>query len=692
MQSGGKMSKRKKSYQDNTSKTKGLAESYAQSGSYNQIIQQMGFNIGNFDYTKAESTLAQIAAYNVWAAASIRAILRNSIQPILKIWNPVTQEDVTAPEYLQIFRKPNPFMNYSDFIKFQLFSQLFYGESYSLKVRVGQKMAGISPIPWAQISRYQDAHGVKYFLNGIGAQEIQTNNLIKWHDKNYGDSYFSGTASVKHLIFAITEGNYSDRYNIKSFENGGEIRGFLKTDQTLIQSDVEMMQKQWKDRYGGPDNAQKTPILGKGTDFVQTGQTNADMGYEALKKISREEVLAIFKVPPAELGLFDSINYSNAKEQRRLFWETTMMPTLADLASAWTEQILWAEYNRPDLEYYFDFSGISALQDDLEKKLTSAMRMQAIGYDLATVAEYLELPTPNALESAQSLPDAPKTIKMVADIPAKYKSAYRDQIKGSFLLGHAAAEKPFVNAIEKHILNMRNEMSDALRARFAEKALADDIEIFVKDYFSSKMPGWNRDLEKTAKHYFAVAEDQIVKRMIAEYGLEYLANANQTIITGRHVREITNIHETIRKQVEAAVTEAILTETGAGGSVYNIADQIIADTRGVFDIAKKRAVLIARTETTSLANDMLADQFEANGVEEKEWLTAGDEQVRGDPSGPNDDAEFRHDLMDGVIVGVNDYFTVPKRLGGHENMKYPGDMTNGSAGNVCNCRCTMMPV
>jgi uncharacterized protein with gpF-like domain len=64
-----------------------------------------------------------------------------------------------------------------------------------------------------------------------------------------------------------------------------------------------------------------------------------------------------------------------------------------------------------------------------------------------------------------------------------------------------------------------------------------------------------------------------------------------------------------------------------------------------------------------------------NGVEWKEWLTAGDERVRD-----------MHVAADGQITKLDDYFNV-----GGEYLMYPGD-PNGSPENIINCRCVSLPV
>ena len=96
----------------------------------------------------------------------------------------------------------------------------------------------------------------------------------------------------------------------------------------------------------------------------------------------------------------------------------------------------------------------------------------------------------------------------------------------------------------------------------------------------------------------------------------------------------------------------------------------------VMTLAKRqRAETIARTELFGITNASHYMTLVENGIEWKEWLTAGDERVRD-----------THAAADRQRVHVNEPFIV-----GGEALQYPGDPA-GSAENVVNCRCVVIPV
>lgn len=90
-----------------------------------------------------------------------------------------------------------------------------------------------------------------------------------------------------------------------------------------------------------------------------------------------------------------------------------------------------------------------------------------------------------------------------------------------------------------------------------------------------------------------------------------------------------------------------------------------------------RVEMIARTETTRLANAGSQALFKNWEVEKKEWRTSIDGRERES-----------HGYANGQIVEMDEPFIV----GGYE-MMYPGDTSQGAdASEVINCRCTVLPV
>jgi hypothetical protein len=101
-------------------------------------------------------------------------------------------------------------------------------------------------------------------------------------------------------------------------------------------------------------------------------------------------------------------------------------------------------------------------------------------------------------------------------------------------------------------------------------------------------------------------------------------------------------------------------------------------------ITDYRAELIARTETGRAANiGSMVGATSTGLVTVKEWIAAKDNRTRRIPRD-----QFDHLNMDGTKIPMDETFKLQNKKGGFDLMLHPCD-SSGSAGDVCNCRCTL---
>ena len=101
-------------------------------------------------------------------------------------------------------------------------------------------------------------------------------------------------------------------------------------------------------------------------------------------------------------------------------------------------------------------------------------------------------------------------------------------------------------------------------------------------------------------------------------------------------------------------------------------------------ITDYRAELIARTETGRAANiGSMVGATSTGLVTVNEWIAAKDNRTRRIPRD-----QFDHLNMDGTKIPMDATFKLQNKKGGFDLMLHPCD-SSGSAGDVCNCRCTL---
>lgn len=189
-------------------------------------------------------------------------------------------------------------------------------------------------------------------------------------------------------------------------------------------------------------------------------------------------------------------------------------------------------------------------------------------------------------------------------------------------------------------------------------------EQYKTDIYASIMKYKRRALETAGVH--------MANQFKVPFDVRYFNDKLVPIITDRTFKIVTTkITPNISDTLKDVLTNGI--EQGAS----------IAQIMKHFDTLELNHRTIARTEINSAANDasfMLASK-ELNemglvGTAVKGWETAGDERVR--------DAHFQagQDYGSGSEIPFSESFNV---MG--EPIMFPCDYSNGSAGNIINCRC-----
>lgn len=127
-----------------------------------------------------------------------------------------------------------------------------------------------------------------------------------------------------------------------------------------------------------------------------------------------------------------------------------------------------------------------------------------------------------------------------------------------------------------------------------------------------------------------------------------------------------------KQKIVSNITQAVL----QGKSIPDIAKSM----ETVVGMNKASAVRNARTAMTGAQNagrQQAYERAEAMGIKlQKEWIATLDGRTR-----------HSHGMADGQKVDINGMFKV-----GGCKMRYPGDVANGTAEEIYNCRCTMATV
>jgi hypothetical protein len=165
-----------------------------------------------------------------------------------------------------------------------------------------------------------------------------------------------------------------------------------------------------------------------------------------------------------------------------------------------------------------------------------------------------------------------------------------------------------------------------------------------------------------------------VKRMITPEDIA------REVVNELRLSLLINVHG-IEDTIKAAILQKIQEGNVQGWSYEKTAQAV----EGVASIVRSRRIV--RTESVKASNMSAINGAKATGLlMDKQWISAKDARVRGNPGGKYPESEFDHWDMNGRIVAMDAPFFLGSRTGGSDQLQFPGD-PKGSPADIINCRC-----
>ena len=203
-----------------------------------------------------------------------------------------------------------------------------------------------------------------------------------------------GMSPMTAAIAALTSDFYAVGNMKDVFKNASRVEGVLEAEGTLSEGAYKRVKENWAKSFKGVGKTHRTAILEEGLKFHEVSLSPKDMEFILQRKFSREEILAVYGVPPVIVGLMEDTSWANAREQRREFWTGTLIPKGNKVESAINVELMPRLYEGIYME--FDLKGITALSEDLEKQATRLSNLVSRGIltinDARRIMGYKEVP------------------------------------------------------------------------------------------------------------------------------------------------------------------------------------------------------------------------------------------------------------------------------------------------------------
>jgi HK97 family phage portal protein len=321
-------------------------------------------------------SFARLFQTQPWVAAACMWMLTRAIRVPLRVYRKTSKAN--AAELLMpdqhpvahMVANPWPGGNSAQFVMNMLGPMLVHGNAV-LDVddsHVSDGALGLTPKDW----RYcQPIMPTRLELDGF---RFDWDLPLRQYDRPINNvlhvSYWSptgpiGTSPLMQLNITLSIEDAAQRYQIGVFRNGARppsaiiaAEAFIGIDPEIRNTIMAQLRQDLTDLYGGPENAGKPALLPPGLDWKEVGQSVIEAALVEQRKLTRDEVCAVYMIPPPLLGILDRATYSNIAIQRDMTYTDCLGPPLVLLEQAINAQIVRDLLQDDQVFVEFDFGAV----------------------------------------------------------------------------------------------------------------------------------------------------------------------------------------------------------------------------------------------------------------------------------------------------------------------------------------------
>lgn len=339
--------------------------------------------------------------YNPWVTGAIKARCDAAASATLRSFNVTITKNKVTGELEEVRRRarirhgqitaalesPNPMMTQYELIWWTCAFYLLDGNAYWVYEPDFNEIWPMAPQHVKVVARQSDGVVVAYDYTVSGqTRTFLAGNVIHFKSFNPHNMYY-GMSDIMSLQRDLDIDRKTKKFVDGFFERGARFSGIIEVEDDIDPAEQKRIEKEFNFKHGGSDKMHSVAFLAAGMKFIADGVSNKDMQLPELSLLSRDSIMAIFRVPPALLGRWEQARFSNAREQVRLFFEGVQFPFWKAIATKISSHRLFKKMN---LVVDFDTTDIPQLREsDTDKAERGRLLIQSGQMTINEVREKL---------------------------------------------------------------------------------------------------------------------------------------------------------------------------------------------------------------------------------------------------------------------------------------------------------------
>ena len=297
------------------------------------------------------------------------------------------KERATDNPYYSLFHDaPNPAMTSFGWRETLMTHLTTWGNGYNEITETGFGTE-VWPLPPHRMEvGWEAGHKVFDYLADDGQKKRLDAKRI-WHIPGLSTNGLVGLSPIQAHRESLGEMLATRDFGSSFYRNNARPAAVLEHPATLSAGAIERLATQM-DQLRGTGNAGKTIVMEEGMKLHEVGVPPEDAQYIETRKLQREDVCSIYRMPPHMVGVLDHATFSNIEHQSIDFVVHTLRPWLVRLEQSIKSFFL---ADQPDIFVEFLVDGL--LRGDAEAR-SKALAVQ-LEHEAITVNEWREIENRN---------------------------------------------------------------------------------------------------------------------------------------------------------------------------------------------------------------------------------------------------------------------------------------------------------
>jgi HK97 family phage portal protein len=314
------------------------------------------------------ATYEELYRTQVWIHTIVNRLARGIARLPLKVYvnpdEPGERQRVRGGSLADLLGRPGERMGTNEFLQTIISNVAVHGNAVVVKRRpqIGVPPVELMPSSFAywEIRQGKGDGETWYVFNAGHGPTFWFRPDEVLHFRWWAPGGLRAPSPIEALRTTLMVEDATQRLTIAAFENGNRPEGAFSIETGATREDIELQREQLRQVYGGVDNAFKLAILTNGAKWLPMSHNMVDSELINLRKLAREEVAAVYNMPPPVVGILDRATFSNITEQHLMEAQDTMQPWTAMIEEVFAVQLIASEPVMEGQYAEFDYGAMLA--------------------------------------------------------------------------------------------------------------------------------------------------------------------------------------------------------------------------------------------------------------------------------------------------------------------------------------------